>query len=257
MRPWVQAGKLHQELVEQVAPPSVLVNGDYDIVHISAHAGHYLRMAGGEPTRNLLRLAHPDLSLELRAALIEAKAGPDGGAAASRKAQIQIDGQTRAVTLTVRPAAGKPEEARGFFLVIFDETTDTAPIRTYRPWTVPSSKSCVSSNRNCNAPRASCSLQSSNTRPRLRRLRASNEELQAINEELRSATEELETSREELQSVNEELTTVNQDYREKIEELGRANSNLRNLMASTDIGTIFLDRTLQIKLYTPSASETI
>src|SRR5205807_6763943 len=86
-------------------------------------------------------------------------------------------------------------------------------------------------------------------------LRASNEELQAINEELRSATEELETSKEELQSVNEELTTVNQEYREKIEEVGRANSDLQNLMASTDIGTIFLDRALQIKRYTPRAQQ--
>ena len=249
------AGKLHQELVEQVAPPSVLVNGDYDIVHISAHAGRYLRMAGGEPTRNLLRLAHPDLSLELRAALIEAKAGPDGGAAASRKAQIQIDGQTRAVTLTVRPAAGKPEEARGFFLVIFDETTDTAPIRTYRPEDGAELEVVRQLEQELQRTKDELRLTIEQYETSVEELRASNEELQAINEELRSATEELETSREELQSVNEELTTVNQDYREKIEELGRANSNLRNLMASTDIGTIFLDRTLQIKLYTPPAAK--
>src|SRR4029077_6788657 len=86
-------------------------------------------------------------------------------------------------------------------------------------------------------------------------LRASNEELQAINEELRSATEELETSKEELHSVNEELTTVNQELREKIEELGRANSDLQNLMSSTDIGTVFLDRGLQIKRYTARAQQ--
>src|SRR6185295_9204591 len=82
-------------------------------------------------------------------------------------------------------------------------------------------------------------------------LKASNEELQAINEELRSATEELETSKEELQSVNEELTTVNHELKEKVDEISRANSDLRNLMASTAIGTIFLDRALHIKLYTP------
>jgi two-component system, chemotaxis family, CheB/CheR fusion protein len=73
---------------------------------------------------------------------------------------------------------------------------------------------------------------------------------------LRSAIEELETSKQELQSVNEELTTVKHEYREKIDEVGRANSDLQNLlMASTDIGTIFLDRALQIKRYTPRARQ--
>ena len=85
-------------------------------------------------------------------------------------------------------------------------------------------------------------------------LKASNEELQAMNEELRSATEELETSREELQSINEELTTVNQELKGKIEELAGTNSDLQNLMASTLIATVFLDRALLIKRYTPSAA---
>jgi two-component system CheB/CheR fusion protein len=84
-------------------------------------------------------------------------------------------------------------------------------------------------------------------------LKASNEELHAINEELRSATEELETSREELYSVNEELRTVNQELKTRVEEVGRTNNDLQNLMASTNIATIFLDQELLIKRYTPSA----
>ena len=82
-------------------------------------------------------------------------------------------------------------------------------------------------------------------------LKASNEELQAINEELRSASEELETSKEELQSLNEELTTVNHELKEKVEETNRINSDLQNLMASTDVGAIFVDRRSS-KEYTPS-----
>jgi two-component system CheB/CheR fusion protein len=86
-------------------------------------------------------------------------------------------------------------------------------------------------------------------------LKASNEELQAMNEELRSASEELETGKEELQSVNEELITVNQELKVNVEDLSRANSDLQNLMAATDIGTIFLDRQLSIKRFTPRVQD--
>ncbi len=85
--------------------------------------------------------------------------------------------------------------------------------------------------------------------------KASNEELHAINEELRSAAEELETSKEELQSVNEELTTVNQELKIKIDELSQTNNDFKNLINATDIGTIFLDRSFGVNLFTPAARE--
>ncbi|MBV8803907.1 MAG: PAS domain-containing protein, partial [Sinobacteraceae bacterium] len=81
-------------------------------------------------------------------------------------------------------------------------------------------------------------------------LRAANEELQSLNEEYRSTTEELETSKEELQSVNEELQTVNHELKMKLEEVSRANNDLENFMAATDIPMLFLDRGLCIKRYT-------
>jgi two-component system CheB/CheR fusion protein len=81
-------------------------------------------------------------------------------------------------------------------------------------------------------------------------LRAANEELQSLNEEYRSTTEELETSKEELQSVNEELQTVNHELKMKLEEVSRANNDLENFMAATDIPMLFLDRNLAIKRYT-------
>lgn len=89
----------------------------------------------------------------------------------------------------------------------------------------------------------------------LEELKASNEEVSAINEELRSATEELETSKEELQSVNEELTTLNHELKDKVAQITRANSDLQNLITSTEIAVLFLDRKLAIKRFTPRAQD--
>jgi two-component system CheB/CheR fusion protein len=86
-------------------------------------------------------------------------------------------------------------------------------------------------------------------------LRASNEELQSINEEYRSTSEELETSKEELQSMNEELQTVNNELKSKLDLISRANSDLQNLLAATDFGTLFLDSNLSIKRFTDQVRE--
>jgi two-component system CheB/CheR fusion protein len=86
----------------------------------------------------------------------------------------------------------------------------------------------------------------------LEELRSVNEELHSVNEEMQSTNEELETSKEELQSVNEELHTVNLRLTEKIDELDQTNSDLRNLFESTEIATVFVDRHLVIRSFTPA-----
>jgi two-component system CheB/CheR fusion protein len=88
-------------------------------------------------------------------------------------------------------------------------------------------------------------------------LKSSNEELQSSNEELQSTNEELETSKEELQSVNEEIVTVNTELQGKIDELAQAYDDMNNLLASTEIGTIFLDSDMKIKRFTPSMTKII
>ena len=85
-------------------------------------------------------------------------------------------------------------------------------------------------------------------------LKSSNEELLSMNEELQSANEELQTSKEEMQSVNEELATVNSELNGKVELLDTANADLQNLFRSTEIATLFLDRELHIKRFTPAAT---
>jgi two-component system CheB/CheR fusion protein len=86
-------------------------------------------------------------------------------------------------------------------------------------------------------------------------LTATNEEFQSTNEELQSTNEELTTSREEMQSLNEELQTVNAEQQSKMEELARVNNDMRNLLNSTEIVTVFLDNELRVRRYTPGADK--
>jgi len=222
---------------------------------MSTHAGRYLRFSGGEPTRSVLKLVHPDLRPDLHASLLEARSREPGDKIESRRLNVELEGKPCWVTVTVRQATAQPEAARGFYLVIFDEATAVAPLGSAEGADGRGLESMTRLEEELQHTKEQLRLTIEQYETSTEELRASNEELQAINEELRSATEELETSKEELQSVNEELTTVNQEYREKIDEVGRANSDLQNLMASTEIGTIFLDRGLQIKRYTPQAQQ--
>jgi two-component system CheB/CheR fusion protein len=238
-------GALHQRMVERWAPPSILVDQDNRIVHSSEHAGRYLRVPGGEPSANVFKLVHEALRIELRAALHAA--AERGEPVRTDPIALSLDGKQRHVVLQVRPS--QDAELGGLGLVIFDEMdVDESG---------PASQHNVAAEERSELDR---------TKERLRtvieqyetsqeEMTAANEELQSTNEELRSTLEELETSKEELQSMNEELQTVNQENRHKVEELSQLTSDLNNLMAATDIATLFLDRELRILRVTPRAGQ--
>ena len=95
-----------------------------------------------------------------------------------------------------------------------------------------------------------------NLQATIEEMETSNEELQATNEELVASNEELQSTNEELHSVNEELYTVNAEYQRKIAELTELTDDMDNLLLSTDVGTIFLDRELCIRKFTPKIAET-
>jgi two-component system CheB/CheR fusion protein len=162
--------------------------------------------------------------------------------------EIDYEGKRRLLNLHVRPAR-RPGLHDRLILVVFELLPDAAEGQREPPVAAePLSKHLAEENQHLKEQLSSTIEQYEGS---LEELKASNEELQAINEEMRSASEELETSKEELQSINEELTTVNQELKSNIDQLARANSDLQNLMASTEIGTIFLDRRLVIKRFTP------
>ena len=242
-------GQLHYKLIERFSPPSLVVNKAYDIVHLSDSAGRFLQFTGGELTRNLLQLVHPMLRLDLRAALFTAM--QSRARADAFNVPIELDGEAKAVNIRVAPAT---DLAPDYFLVVFDAH---APVTGWedRARDVRSDAMAQHLERELETTKSQLRDTVEQAESSTAELKASNEELQAMNEELRSATEELETSREELQSINEELTTVNLELKNRVDELGFANSDLHNLMAATAIATIFLDRDLRIMRYTPSAIE--
>jgi two-component system CheB/CheR fusion protein len=249
------AGELHYQMIERYGPPSVLVDDELDIVHISEHAGQLLQIKGGEPTRQLLRLIHPALRGDLRTAIYAAR--QTGRGSDTRIVRFEDHGAPRAIELRVR-AVEQGELTRGSLLVLFDEVHPaiggTAADRAANVSLEPVMHEIEDELRRTRDQLRNTIEQYETS---LEELKASNEELQAINEELRSATEELETSKEELQSVNEELTTLNHELKLKVDEVSHANSDLQNLMTSTDIGVVFLDRGLNIKRFTPRAQDLI
>ena len=88
-------------------------------------------------------------------------------------------------------------------------------------------------------------------------LTSANEELQSANEEMQSTNEELMTSKEEMQSMNEELQTINNELQSKVDQLSQAENDMKNLLNSTDIATLFLDNELNVRRFTTQASSLI
>lgn len=252
----VSLGAEHYKLLEKFAPPSILVNQDFDVQYMSESAGRYLQFKGGEPSNNLLKLVNTDLLPDLRAALFTAQR--EHTPAEYKDVHTRIDGEDALVDIVVR-SVGVGFEQNDYLFIIFSENNgqrvlDDAEKAARAPARDDATKT-VMLRLEEDLLRTKDQLRGTIEQHEvsIEELKASNEELQAINEELRSATEELETSKEELQSVNEELTTVNHELKGKIDETSRANSDLQNLMAATDIASIFLDRNLRIKLFTPPA----
>jgi two-component system CheB/CheR fusion protein len=243
-------GELHFKLLETLAPPSILVDAEYDILHLSPSAGRLLQFGGGEPSRNLLRVIHPSLRIELRAALYQA--AQSKATAEVEVGPIELDGQNVDVSIRVAPAT---EIGENLFVVMLNARPQgaAAQAESARPERIAADPVARQLDRELERLKAHLRDTVEQYEASTEELKASNEELQAMNEELRSATEELETSREELQSINEELTTVNQELKNKVDELGHANSDMLNLMGATAIATVFLDRELCITRYTPSA----
>jgi two-component system CheB/CheR fusion protein len=247
----IATSELHLQLLERHAPASVLIDEDHRVVHLSESAGRFLQHRGGQYDRTILELIRPELKEELRGALDVIPETHDN--LMTTFVDVSFDGISRKVGLIVQPQVHQ-DDREDLILVLFLDggPTEDRPGDDDKPDT--------------NQLIATLREKLGHSQHRLDRairdkeeseqdLRAANEELQSLNEEYRSTTEELETSKEELQSVNEELQTVNSELKLKLDEISQAHNDLENLIASTNIATLFVDRDLNIKRITPRLAE--
>nr|WP_321984617.1 CheR family methyltransferase [uncultured Lichenicoccus sp.] len=245
---------IESQVLDRFAPPHVVVNGEGDVVHYSARTGKYLEAAPGLPTRQLLTMARKGLRFDLRSVLREA-VDANHAATCEGVAVEDDDGRIQSLTLTVDPLPHRNGEEQ-LYLVLF---IDVGPVL---------SRSEAADRARSSRDGATVQLEHElrDTRERLQslieeyetaleELKSSNEELVSVNEEMQSTNEELEASKEELVSLNEELQTVNAELHGKLEALDRANGDLQNLFESTDVATVFLDRELVIRSFTPAVTK--
>jgi two-component system CheB/CheR fusion protein len=240
-------------VLERFAPAHVVVNRDGDVIHYSARTGRYLEATPGAPTRQLLAMARRGLRLDLRTVLREAiesdrRVTRDGVAVEAE------DGLVQRVNLVVEPLGDGSADERTFLVMFMDVGPPLSGNEADRP-AAAADETALQLERELRDTRERLQSLIEEYETAVEELKSSNEELVSVNEELQSTNEELEASKEELQSLNEELQTVNAELGGKVEQLDRANSDLTNLFESTRVATVFLDRDLVIRNYTPSVSQ--
>ena len=240
-----------QLLLQRFSPTAVLVNGDGDVLYISGRSGDYLEPAAGKANWNIYAMVRDELRNELTGLLDKALRLKGEF---SRKGLTTGKGKhARSLAITVQ-ALKQPEELRGMALITFMPSDMPLTVKRGARSRAADPRASELEEALRHAHEENRSIRESvNTTQE--ELKSANEELQSTNEELQSTNEELTTSKEEMQSMNEELQTVNAELQARVDELTRASSDIKNLLDSTEIITIFLDSAFCVRLFTQHATQ--
>ena len=248
---------VERTLLDVHTPPAMIIDTNGDIRYIHGRMHKYLEHAQG-PIRscNAFDRARPGLKIHLIATI--RKIRPDSDSI-RKVVQVEQDGGTLNVRVTINPMP--KEEAGGLYMLVFQELAGAKKDK-------PEKAAKMSSKENLAAWNQKLEQELKATRDKLRttveelesaneELRSANEEYQSTNEELQSANEELNSSKEELQSLNEELETVNSELQGKVQQIERAYDEMRNMLNSMDIPTIFLDDNLRVRRFSANAAKIV
>jgi chemotaxis methyl-accepting protein methylase/chemotaxis response regulator CheB len=245
-----------QMVLARFSPPAVLVNDQGDILYVSGRTGNYLEPAAGKANWNIIAMAREGLRYELAGALQKAR---------MKKCAVSVQGikvgsgaDSRFVDIMVQEIE-EPEELSGMMLIVFSDVAVPADARPIGGKGKPPSRGAGNRDLERDLLRAREEVQAGREEMQTSQeeLKSMNEELQSSNEELQSTNEELTTSKEEMQSLNEELQTVNAELQSKLDELSGTNNDMKNLLNSTDIATVFLDNELRVRRFTLQAQTII
>ncbi len=247
--------KIEKMLLDTYTPPCAIINEKSDLLYIYGRTGKYLEPATGNFRSSIIDMAREGLRTELNIAIH--RAVTQKKEVIFRDLNVKTNGAYQTIDLTVKPI--KEPTMQGLIMVTFEDVPSahlSRPVKsTYRSKQVKEhiaelENQLKSTKENLQATIEE--LQTSNEE-----LKSANEELMSANEELQSTNEELNASKEELQSLNEELVTLNAEHQAKIEEQSKSVSDLNNVIASTEIATLFLDNDLRIRDYTPAITRVI
>ncbi len=240
-------------IINEYSPPAILINKDFDILYFSGDTEKYLLPPMGEPSFNFFDMARQGLRHQLSTKIRQAI--KEHTSITCEDVPVKYGDKIIPTDVEVKPLR-EMGQGQNLFLILFrqrgDKKDTTAKNEDVGEQEEESSENVQKLKEELTAVKQYYQSAMEELQVTNEELRASNEELQSTNEELQSTNEEHETAKEELQSTNEELSTVNADLDNKIEELEQAYSDMHNLLASTEIATVFLNLNLKIKRFTPA-----